>query len=47
MKSVSLRCFLLLTISLLGTLGCEKQIHEVRLHDRLLTPAPHTAPRPA
>ena len=47
MKSVSLRCLFLLTISLLGTFGCEKQVREVRLPGQPLTPAPHTAPRPA
>jgi hypothetical protein len=36
----------LLCAVVFGLLGCEKQIREVRAHERSLTPAPHTAPRP-
>jgi len=38
---------ILLAILAINLIGCEKQIHEVRSHDQILTPAPHTAPRPA
>jgi len=38
---------ILLAILAISLIGCEKQVHEVRGHDQTLTPAPHSAPRPA